>query len=453
MYKNKIQPWGLRASGMMSVCFSFGLLLQTSVVHAEAPFADIGANLKDAGITPHLFTWNTFIKNVSVGPREGESALSTNILAGADFDLEKSLGVPGGTFLLQYIFFPANRNVDATSPTGDYFGAAGGMYAGQQQSDISTGYLSQFAYRQSLFDDKVELTVGRFSAGVEFYHKGTLDCLLKVDCVDPVFEKSSGSLPPPYGSWAGMAKVKFTDRIYAKAGIFQLDLNQYLEKKHGFNWSTHDSLANNTNLEIGYETDFSQVRYPEHYWATIFNNSYDLVSDDGSGDHANGTTGFMLNARKTVWRADGGEGNSPFPESIMLYGSYSQLINPDSVLSVQQRPFKRSAEAGASYIGPFNRPMDVASVAVSMSQLSDRYHDFVTNMVPDAKSTSVAIRAKYNFMLSHGFFVEPGLSYVFNPDDTANAYGLFRSSSTEQLDDGLMVRLTVGWNVGQALGL
>jgi len=177
------------------------------------------------------------------------------------------------------------------------------------------------------------------------------------------------------------------------------------------------------------------------------------VSDDGSGDHANGTTGFMLNARKTVWRADGGEGNSPFPESIMLYGSYSQLINPDSVLSVQQRPFKRSAEVGASYIGPFNRPMDVASVAVSMSQLSDRYHDFVTNMVPDAKSTSVAIRAKYNFMLPHGFFVEPGLSYVFNPDDTANAYGLFRSSSTEQLDDGLMVRLTVGWNVGQALGL
>lgn len=452
MYKNKIQLGARRASRKMSVCFLLGLLLQISVAHAKAPLADIGESLKDTGITPHLFTWNTLIKNVSVGPRKGESGLSTNVLAGADFDFDKIFGVSGGTFQLEYIFFPANRNVDATQPDGDYFGASGGMYAGQQQSDISTGYLSRFAYRQKLFDDKLELTVGRFSAGVEFYHKGTLDCLLKVDCIDPVWEKSSGSLPPPYGSWAGMAKINFTDRAYAKAGIFQLDINQYLEKKHGFNWSTHNSVANNTNLEIGYETDFSQVRYPEHYWVTIFNNSMDLVSDDGSGDRANGTTGFMLNARKTVWRADGKEGE-PFPESIMLYGSYSQLLNPDSVLSVQQRPFKRSAEVGASYIGPFNRPMDVASLALSMSQLSDRYHDFATDRVPDAKSSSFAIRAKYTAMLPNGFFVEPGLSYVFNPDDTANAYGLFRSSSPQQLDDGLMVRLMVGWNIGQALGL
>lgn len=440
-----------RLSAVAYILFSGGLLLAAQTAHADGPLASYAKELEDLGITPSLFTWNIYTNNVSVGPREGQGSLSTNVAAGADFDLNKLIGIPGGTFHFRYIFFPANRNTDATAPDGGYFGAAGSYYAGQQQSDISKGYLSDFSYEQKLFQDTVDVKVGRFSAGVDFYHKGSLDCMIKVDCLDPVFEKSSGTLPPPYGSWAGLVRLN-ANRFYAKAGVYQLDLNQYLDKGNGFDWSFQHSLAASLDLELGYETDYSQDRYPAHYWATIFRNTYGLTSDDGSGDHANGTNGFMLNGRKTVWRADGGTGDSPFPQSIVLFGSYSALIAPDTVLSLQQRPYKRSAEAGVSYVGPFGRPLDVLSVALSMSQLSDRYYDFIKRLVPDAKQTSYAIRGKYDITLPHGFFIEPGFSYIFNPDDTANAYGIFRPSATHQLRDGWAVRVMVGWNIGQALG-
>ncbi len=425
--------------------------------HAQkgrAPLADVAASLKDAGITPQLFMWDIYANNVSVGPRQGKSSLSTNIAVGADFDMDKIVGIPGGTFHAQYIFFPANHNVDATTPSGEYFGAAGGFYAGLQQSDISKGYLSKFAYGQKLFNNTLDLTVGRFSAGVEFYHKGTLDCMIKVDCADPVWEKSSGTLPPPYGSWAAMARLNLKKHVYAKAGIFQLDLNQYLNKGNGFNWSFNSSIANNVSVEIGYETSDADSRYPAHYWATLFRNTYDLTSDDGSGDHVGGTTGFMLNGRKTVWRADdAGVTSSLLPKSIVLFGSYSALVDPDAVMSLQQRPFKRSAEIGTTYIGMFGRPMDMFSIALSMGQLSDRYYDFIKQRVPDAKQTTVAIRTKYDISLPLGFVIEPGISYIFNPDDTANGYGIFRPSATRQLHDGLMFRFMIAWNVGQALGL
>lgn len=441
-----------RLSAMAYILFSAGSLLAAQSARADGPLAGVAKQLEDAGVTPSLFTWNIYTNNLAVGPRTYQSSLSTNVAAGADFDLNKLIGIPGGTFHFQYIFFPANRNTDATAPDGGYFGAAGGYYAGQQQSDISKGYLSNFSYEQKLFHNVVDVTVGRFSGGVEFYHKGSLDCLLKVDCLDPVFEKSSGTLPPPYGSWAGMIRLNPTDRYYAKAAVFQLDLNQYLDKGNGFDWSFHHSLASSLDLELGYETNFSQDRYPAHYWATLFRNTYALTSDDGSGDHANGTNGFMLNGRKTIWRADGGTGDSPFPESIVLFGSYSAVIAPDTVLSLEQRPYKHSGEVGVSYIGPFGRPRDVASIALSTSSLSDRYYNFVKRLVPDAKQTSYAIRGKYDVMLPHGFFIEPGFSYIFNPDDTANAYGIFRPSATHQLRDGWTVRVMIGWNIGQALG-
>jgi len=419
----------------------------------ELPLSKVAEDLKDFGIKLSLVNWNIYANNVSVGPRQGESSLSTNIAAGMDLDTSKRLGIPGGTFHLKYIFFPANQNVDATASDGGYFGAAGCYYAGTNQSDISSGYLSEFSYEQNLFDDKVAVKVGRFSAGVEFYHKGTLDSILKNDCVEPVYENASGTLPPPYGSWAGMVTVHATDSVYFKAGAFQLDINQYLEEGNGFDWDFDNSVSESYNLEIGYETTYAQKKYPEHYWLTLFRSTYELTSADGSGDTDDGTSGVMLSGRKTVWRADGGASDSPFPEALILFGSLSTLIDPDSVLSFAQRPFQQAAEVGLSYVGPFGRPGDIFSIAFSAAKLSDRYYDFIKEKVPDAEQMTYAIRLRYFASLPHGFFIEPGCAYMINPDDTANAYGYYRSSATQQLDDGWMVRLMFGWNIGQALGL
>ncbi|MHB0774240.1 hypothetical protein [Halomonas sp. WWR20] len=68
-------------------------------------FNGLGKKLGTIGITPHLSLWSLWVSNPSTGPRENEYAITNNIFAGADLNLEKLLGISNATFHFEYIFF------------------------------------------------------------------------------------------------------------------------------------------------------------------------------------------------------------------------------------------------------------------------------------------------------------------------------------------------------------
>ncbi|WP_192938553.1 carbohydrate porin [Pseudomonas putida] len=407
-------------------------------------FEEAGDTLRSHGISPRLVYWSQLLTNPTTGPRKHEYGLSNNLLVGADFDLEKIAGISGAKFNLEYIAFPWRQNLG--DDRENIFNATGSFLAADISNDVSSGYLSQFSYEQHFMDDRLQVILGRFSAATYFNYDGHEECTIITACHDVVWKNSSGTLPPPYGSWSAFTRFNFTDSLYMKAGYFQSDFTQYATQGHGFNWSFSNSSGENISVELGYKETFEQAAYPAHYWLTGYINNNDQVDPRSGLVDGDSAEGMMFNFRKAVWRADGGKSQDPYPESLTLYGTLSANPEPN-------QPFDYFAEAGASYLGPFGRRHDIASVSLDYARVGERHLQAqraarvaLGGADASASRDTYAVKLRYLASLPRGAFIEPMITYAINPDNQYN-------TSASRADDGIVFRLVFGINLGTFLGL
>ena len=180
--------------------------------HLLGEWPDLRSRLNDLGITISLTGVDEAVLNLSGGERRiaeeaGQVALQ------AEFDLQKSLGLKGASFLVTLVDrWGRDAATDAGIPALQLLNEVYG------RGNILR--LEQFAWDQKWFEGRVETTAGRLAFGDEFF---SYPC----DFINLTFcPGQAGNLVGDYiynwpvSQWAAVAKVNFGSEGYFKAGVF-----------------------------------------------------------------------------------------------------------------------------------------------------------------------------------------------------------------------------------------
>ena len=180
--------------------------------HLLGEWKDLRAKLSDLGIDVSMGLVDEAVLNLSGGLRNSAQEAGQVFLQ-AKFDLQKSLGLKGASFLVTLVDrWGRNAATDAGIPALQLINEVWG------RGNIIR--LEEFAWKQELFDDVIELTGGRLAFGDQFF---SFPC----DFINlTLCSGQAGNLVGnyiynwPVSQWAAVGKLNFGSEGYFKAAIF-----------------------------------------------------------------------------------------------------------------------------------------------------------------------------------------------------------------------------------------
>ncbi|WP_027579868.1 carbohydrate porin [Bradyrhizobium sp. Ai1a-2] len=181
-------------------------------------FGDLGrTRLKEQGIDLGLTLGNESVGNLSGGNRN-TAANAGQLWFGAKLDMEKLVGIPGGTVGVTLVQrFGDNLNSEAGIPalqlTNEVFGRGNILR------------LTQLYYSQKLFDDQLELKGGRLPVGSDFFF-GLCEFINLTFCGGQPGNIQGGYIYNwPVSQWAGVVHYKFAKDLQFSVGVYDSNPN------------------------------------------------------------------------------------------------------------------------------------------------------------------------------------------------------------------------------------
>ena len=197
---------------------------------------------------------------------------------GADADLYRLIGVKGA-------FLHAIGTLrDGHSLTNDLVGnsiSVQEIYGGGQ-----TYRLTYLSYEQKLFDDRVDIEVGRLPGQTAFL-ASPFYCNFQNNsiCGSPnVAFADTNFTYFPAPTWAGVLKTQLTDKYFFNIGAYEVAPDSTLRTDHGVDFF-EPATGFNVPFELGYATTFKNDTMPRHYGvgAIIDRSSYTDAEFDQQG--------------------------------------------------------------------------------------------------------------------------------------------------------------------------
>jgi porin len=418
--------------------------ISVPAAHAQpvpSPLSQYAQDAYDHGITFNSGYNGEFATNPSGGERQG-AEYTGQISLGIDFDLAKLAGLQGGTIHVQFTD-RAGNNLAAKSINNS-------VSVQQIYGDGQTYQLSLLSYEQSLFNNALDITVGRVDIASTFLISPFYcDFQTNATCGNPSFlgkDANIGSSYNPVPVWGGHAQVNFTPNIYAKAGIYQGAPNINPDKNHGFDWSTNHSDGFQTAGEIGYQTTAPGAAEPDQYDAgvQVDRTHYSAPYYDSAAPQQYGRSIAYVQAQKMVFQPIA---NSPQGLYLFAVGMVG--------LNGSKQPSNFSAEAGAVYQGIIpSRPEDYAGLLVNDVHYNNTFlNSLYAQRVAEGgtqrpASNLIMMELNYTAQLTPWLNVTPNLQYVINPDGLGGlAY------PTKNLKNAFVVGLQFQVDVADLLGL
>lgn len=346
-----------------------------------------------------------------------DDAFAGQLYFGTDLDLEKLANLAGGSVHLAI----TNRHGDSLSQK-----AIGNntsvqeIYGGGQ-----TTRLTKLSYQQKLFDDRLNVEVGRLVANTDFL-SNDLYCHFQTNsaCGNPTFVfKTSNFTYWPVSSWGGHAKAWATDKIFVHAGVYEVNPDRVLPGNHGLKWSTKGATGVVIPVELGYSTAFANDDMPRNYGIGGWYDTSDYadpLSDVAGGASVvsglpaltrSGRSGVYARFDQMVWRPDAQSKRGLTLFGVAMAGTSGKLAE------------SRFFELGALWRGPLaTRPDDTIGVVVNVQRLSDRALkaiDLAQASIGNARhipANQVMMELNYGFQPTPGLTVTPNLQYIVNPD-------------------------------------
>ena len=376
------------------------------VLPSEPLFGDWGglrSKLEESGITPRLILVSDLAGNSSGGRSQGATAPSSMELS-LFFDLEKIAGLRGGSVFASF----SHRWGDSLSATH-----VGNTFSTQQIFGFQTYRVIDVSFQQKLFDERVELRLGRFAAMDDFlvspYNFGFMQ---NAFCGNPFgILLNAPGMSAYYGTWAALGKVKPTNRSYVMTGIYNGDPAIRENKYHGVNLSLNGPLFSIS--EAGYQTNGlpgDSQRLGNYKLGAWYDRA--TLTDFDSGARKRGSWGFYgLFDQLLVPLGT--------PGSNRGWGVFGSVtVAPDS--RIQQLPW--FVTAGVSTRGMFDaRPRDAVSLGVASGHFSEdlkraqrngRSHS-PAGAVPDHETI---IELTYRVDLRNGaVFIQPDFQFIHRP--------------------------------------
>ncbi|AHJ64801.1 Porin [Granulibacter bethesdensis CGDNIH4] len=351
-----------------------------------------------------------------VGGIRQEAAYAGQILAGADLDMNKLVGLSGVSVHI------AVTNRQGRNLSRDAIGNSTSVqeiWGGGQ-----TTRLTQFTIEKKAFNNRLILEAGRSIANTEFL-SSPFYCQFQSNsaCGNPTFVFRTSSLTWwPVSSWMGRVKFWMTPRVYLHAGAYEVNRSFQGNNDHGFNWSTNRANGVMIPFELGYATTFENDRLPRHYqiggWYDATN--YNDPSRDTQGGYVQvsglpaqslyGRSGAYIRFDQMVWRPDhSARGLTLF--GVAMTGLSGRLAE-DYFL-----------EAGMVMTAPFKkRPYDTLGFMINNQSLSGAALQGVSEartlagLPPGTNRNQVMMELNYTFQALETVRITPNLQYIINPD-------------------------------------
>lgn len=329
----------------------FQLMLPSE--HLLGDWGGLRTKLEGLGITPRLILVTDLAGNLTGGRSQGATAPSSVELS-FFFDLEKIFGVKGGSIFTSF-----------SERWGHSLSAKhiGNTFSTQQIFGFQTWRVLDVSYQQKLFDDRVELRVGRFAAMDDFlvspYNFGFMQ---NAFCGNPFgILLDAPGMSAYYGTWAALGKVKPTRRSYVMTGIYDGDPKMRDNKYHGVNLSMKGPLF--AISEVGYQFNGlpgDSRRLGNYKLGAWYDHA--RLTDFETGASKRGSWGYYGLFDQVL---------VPFgsPSSNRGFGIFGSVtVAPDS--HIQQLPLFFTG--GVSARGLFDaRPRDVVGLAVASGYFSE----------------------------------------------------------------------------------
>src|SRR5215468_5189748 len=310
--------------------------------------------LEDHGITPTLSFVTDSLGNPSGGSEQGFTT-ANNVGLDLNFDLEKLCGFEGASLLvsMSYRF--------GGSLSANYIH---NVFTVQQVFGGETFHMINIAYLQKLFDDRVELRLGRIATGDDFlvspYNYVFVQNGFDGNPVS-IFFNSPGMTAYPNDTWGALVKVRPTDGTYIMGGVYNGDPSIRDNDHNGADFSMNGPVF--AIGEVAYQPNSlpGDRGLPRNYKAGFwYDNS--LYTDFNTGAVNRGNWGFYGMFDQVLVRF--GEPGSH--RGFGVAGSF--LESPDR--SISQMPYFFTGALVTRGIFP-SRPRDIIALGVVYGHFSD----------------------------------------------------------------------------------
>jgi len=363
--------------------------------------------LEDRGIVPTLTFVTDSLGNPSGGKEQGFTT-ANNVGLDLNFDLEKLCGLEGGSFLLSMSYRFGG------SLSANYIH---NVFTVQQVFGGETFHLINLAYQQKLFDDRVELRLGRIATGDDFlvspYNYVFVQNGFDGNPVG-IFFNSPGMTAYPNDTWGALVKVRPTARTYIMGGVYNGDPSIRDNSNHGVDFSMDGPLF--AIAEIAYQPNSLPGdrgllgNYKAGFW---YDNS--RFTDFNTSEFERGNWGFYILFDQVLVRFGEQESHRGFG----IAGSF--LVSPDQ--SVSQMPYFFTAALVTRGIFP-SRPVDVGGLGVVFGHFSndlqnsqERAQQLGANVGVQQHETVLELTYRLA-LLNSALFFQPDLQYIFHPGGT-----------------------------------
>jgi porin len=374
-----------------------------------------GQTLKNDGVYVLLgYTYN--LNSLVTGGQKTGTVPNGELFFGTVLDLQTILNIPGASF---HITFDERSGFGLDPNVGT-----------QTLIEANVGptrsiRLSEFFWEQAFDEDRIDVRIGRTSPTLDFAVSDiSCEFISGIICAQPGTWYFTNNNPAyPAASWGGFLNFAATPTIYFRTGVYDDDSN--LGGVNGFNWNVEHSTGVFIPMELGYQTNFDNARYPAKYDVGGYWDDADYTTP--AGVSMRGRTAVYAQAQQTVWRPD-----PTSHQSLTLFGG--------GIIYNGGAPYWAQVYAGLFDRAPFSwRQGDSIGLIGS-------YYANASDQLPTAPS-------QWYYELNYGYRVIPGVvfkpytQFVVAPND------LLPLPGTKRPSNAWVLGFQVSVNVAQMFGL
>ena len=379
---------------------------------------------KDKGIE-FSGTYTTDLAGNPVGGIEQGFTYTDNIAFGAKLDLEKLVGWIGATFTI------AATDRNGTSLSQNYIG---NQFTVQQIFGGQTIILTGLHLTQRLLDDKMEIKVGRFSAGDDFASSPLYWLYMNngIDGNPQALPVNASFSAYPWASWAARVRIEPSPDWNAMFGLYQVSNKTFNRYLHGVNFSFEPTDGVMFLGQVGWTPEFFRRPVkrvetereeneelsdteedthglPGHYWFGAYYSTWEYAQF-GSTQSAANAYGFYWHADQKVYQEAPGS-----DQGLTLWTAF--VLSPQE--NIAKIPFQWNC--GVAYQGVVpQRDQDIAMFGLAYGSFSDDYGNAGNAYNGDPVSYEMALEWGYRVQFNRFLYAQPNIQYIVQPGGTGS---------------------------------
>jgi porin len=379
---------------------------------------------KDTGIE-FSGTYTTDLAGNPVGGMEQGFTYTDNIAFGAKLDLEKLVGWHGATFTI------AATDRNGTSLSQNYIG---NQFTVQQIFGGQTIILTGLHLTQRLLDDKMEIKVGRFSAGDDFASSPLYWLYMNngIDGNPQALPVNASFSAYPWASWAARVRFEPSPDWNAMFGLYQVSNKTFNRYLHGVNFSFEPTDGVMFLGQVGWTPEFfrrpvkrvetereeneelseaeeNMHGLPGHYWFGAYYSTWEYAQF-GSTQSAANAYGFYWHADQKVYEEAPGS-----DQGLTLWTAF--VLSPQE--NIAKIPFQWNCGVAYQGIVP-QRNEDIAMFGLAYGSFSDDYGNAGNAYNGEPVSYEMALEWGYRIQFNRFLYAQPNIQYIVQPGGTGS---------------------------------